>query len=605
MSAVKAGLSVGHGLAVALVLARWAEAQSEPFVWAVLVVGTMLVVAFCATGFEQLVRHFSTDRRQSLALSFGAVAFAVLALVMWPLRVPTELALWARGTVVLSHAVALAGLFAALGARWLGHVEPKAQTSSGKTPKWVVPVATAVPVACWALWLAAFYPGLMTSDSTDQWAQSSSWAFSDWHPIGHTQLIGLLRTLFDSPAVVGLFQIGLMAAAVAWAAQLAVERGASAFAVVAGGVVIGLYPVTGTMPITVWKDVPFAIGAGYLSLLVATVAQRPGALSRRPGWYGALFISASLLAMLTRHNALPVVIGAAAAIVLLERQTLKLALVGLLAVLALTVGVRRAVAATHEVSYPINTLQLVGVLGAHVAGGTELTADEKEVLSSFRPLEDSWEYHCYSNVPTLFSPKANIAAVSKHARALRELALRLTLRNPKPVLRHIVCASALVWRINDDVWANGPAIGFNSPTEYTTIYPAPGAPKLASQWRALSAQLAELLRWSVSLERQWFFWRPALCLLVLLVGAALACLSTRSLKWAATLLPVVLHSAALALVVPSQDTRYQYVVYVVCLLLVPGWLSAPRLVRAEAPAVAPVPTPSAQPTVLPSPVADV
>jgi hypothetical protein len=60
--------------------------------------------------------------------------------------------------------------------------------------------------------LLLFYPGIMTSDSLDQWLQADTGLLNDWHPPMHTLLEAGLRLLWDSPACIALFQALALAA---------------------------------------------------------------------------------------------------------------------------------------------------------------------------------------------------------------------------------------------------------------------------------------------------------------------------------------------------------------------------------------------------------
>ncbi|WP_253817712.1 hypothetical protein [Myxococcus xanthus] len=72
----------------------------------------------------------------------------------------------------------------------------------------------------------------------------------------------------------------------------------------------------------------------------------------------------------------------------------------------------------------------------------------------------------------------------------------------------------------------------------------------------------------------------------------MACIRHRTWRLAAVALPVVLHTAALAALIPSPDVRYQYPVFLVALMFVPAWLAGMRLNAAPA-AEAPRRAPSA------------
>ena len=64
--------------------------------------------------------------------------------------------------------------------------------------------------AIFSFWLTVFYPGVMSTDSWDQWNQAmGAVALVDHHPFVHTLYIKFLTYFWRSPAAVAFFQIFL------------------------------------------------------------------------------------------------------------------------------------------------------------------------------------------------------------------------------------------------------------------------------------------------------------------------------------------------------------------------------------------------------------
>jgi hypothetical protein len=113
--------------------------------------------------------------------------------------------------------------------------------------------------AGFVLTLAAFYPGLMSADSIDQWQQGHAWSFYDVHPPMMSALWGLLDRVVQGPALMLvlhnlLFWGGLL---LFWRAAR-VKAGALALAFIA----LGFMPQTWALLSTIWKDV--GLGACFL-----------------------------------------------------------------------------------------------------------------------------------------------------------------------------------------------------------------------------------------------------------------------------------------------------------------------------------------------------
>lgn len=109
------------------------------------------------------------------------------------------------------------------------------------------------------LWWAAFFPGIMSPDSIDQWKQASSLQLGDWHPYLHTLYIYCLRIIYDSPATISIFQIVFTSILFSYIFSYFIKLGLGKkliyffFLVFISSIPIGLYTIT------LWKDVPFSL----------------------------------------------------------------------------------------------------------------------------------------------------------------------------------------------------------------------------------------------------------------------------------------------------------------------------------------------------------
>ena len=111
----------------------------------------------------------------------------------------------------------------------------------------------------WSVSLLAFWPGIMSADSVDQWGQMLSGQYSDIHPAAHTLTIWLVTRVWLSPAAYALAQIGALAFTFALAMRELALAGVSRRAQMALTALFALSPVNNVMVITLWKDIPYAI----------------------------------------------------------------------------------------------------------------------------------------------------------------------------------------------------------------------------------------------------------------------------------------------------------------------------------------------------------
>jgi hypothetical protein len=156
-----------------------------------------------------------------------------------------------------------------------------------------------VCLAGFVLTVAAFYPGVMSPDSIDQWGQGRAWDFYDIHPPIMSALWGLLDRVWAGPAGMLLFHNALFwgAAALFW--RLTRERSRALSLAFAA---FGFMPQVLALLGSIWKDV--GLGA---SLFMAS-AFLYGA--ERRGWRYALLAACPLLfyGYGARLNAAPAVL---------------------------------------------------------------------------------------------------------------------------------------------------------------------------------------------------------------------------------------------------------------------------------------------------------
>ena len=153
-------------------------------------------------------------------------------------------------------------------------------------------------LAVWLIFWLAFFPGLISKDSVDQWGQVVTGHYDDWHPVSHTWLLWLLSRPGHSLGAVSLVQV-ILAALLCGLVLAAVRRlGAPGWLVWAVTAWLALSPVYGVGVIALWKDNAFGLTALWTALLLLQAVER-GRMTG--GWSVALGIALALLSLL-RHN---------------------------------------------------------------------------------------------------------------------------------------------------------------------------------------------------------------------------------------------------------------------------------------------------------------
>ncbi|QSQ25079.1 DUF2029 domain-containing protein [Pyxidicoccus parkwayensis] len=488
-----------------------------------------------------------------------------------------------------AHALVLGFLLLAMGL-WLEHLAPPRGLSV--SPRWAA-LVTALPVMAVAgMWLLAVFPGMMSSDSTSQWTDALSGNMDEAHPLFHTFTIRLLQKVWESPAMVALAQILALGAVLAWAGASLARAGSPRWVIVLTGALMALAPINGTLVVTLWKDIPFSICVLALCVLAFRTATRTDGRWGIPFWAG--LVALGTMTLLFRHNGPPAVAGAFLALAVLKRSHYKALAVAFVATFLLASGTRAALKRTYQIRPFVEGMTLVGFLGAHVANGTPLEPGERALLEEIHPMDDKWHYWCASNVPTIWDGRFSMDALSIHSKELLPLLIRLTRRDPEPILSHVVCSSSVLWKLSQGTdHLNGPTIWLRPDGEVGTIEPNE---KVLRTEPVLPALGSTLLHWTVRTlepDLSWLIWRPALPLYLLLLSCALACVRSRNWRFAWVSLPIVLHTVALGALIPSPDVRYQYPVFLVALMFAPAWLAG--LTAGAAAPMAPAALPTEEP----------
>jgi hypothetical protein len=419
--------------------------------------------------------------------------------------------------------------------------------------------------AVWSVYLLAYWPGFMTSDSMDQWNQIlHPQLLNNLHSAVNTLINGLLTRFWPSPAAVALAQLLALAAVVGLALREIAGLGVPWWPRALVTAAVALSPVNGVMVITLWKDIPYTIAMlGAFTVLLAVVRTR-GAALRRPVVLG--FFGLALLAVaLYRHNGPPTV--AALLVVLFAAVPgglrASVAIVGAAVAVAFLVvigPVFRLVGARGVDPYYASAIPIYQ-LGALVAADVPLDAEARDMLERLAPLERWRElYYCYSVNGVIWNMGTDRKFVYEHIPEIRALWLRLASANPGVILRHQWCATSLVWEISQ------PPGGYMF-RYYGDIQPNDFGLVQESRLPAVKKVLDAVLDWTGAPARVWWTWRPALYLYAVMFCGAVATLRRRDPRTLLVLLPAVANSGVLMLVNVVQDFRYQYPVYMIGLII--------------------------------------
>lgn len=208
-----------------------------------------------------------------------------------------------RGAVGAAAAAGVAALLfwllLALSGRF--HPEIRVRAARGRLKPRAFLVGFALCACVMALYFAAFFPGGLSTDSLDQWAQVQSGQISDWHPALHTLILLLLSRVVNHPAFAVAVQLLSLAVLCGYMTCVLEAWGFPRWFSLCAAAWVSLNPATGNVMTFLWKDCAFALSI-YLSAIYLLQAHlsRGAWLDR---WQNALALGISLAAgSILRHN---------------------------------------------------------------------------------------------------------------------------------------------------------------------------------------------------------------------------------------------------------------------------------------------------------------
>jgi hypothetical protein len=438
-------------------------------------------------------------------------------------------------------------------------------------------------LAAGGMYLAIFWPALMSNDSLGQWSQMVTGRYTDLAPPLYAMTNWLITRIWLCPTAVALAQLLALSLVVAWSLKRLRQWGMPRGMAWTTCGALALLPASGILAITLWKDIPYSISMLVLSLWVMEMVESRGAwLARRCSWM-LLGVVLGLVA-LYRHNGLPVALGMPVLLAVAyyrywRRLALALAVAG-----AVIWGVDgplyrkitrpmasapvRSQAGTPEANGYFRVVICIQHIAAHTASGTPLTPGEQVFLDGLYPLKDGrWPYNPYRfiggmNLDVLHSWQKWDA----NKEDLTALAIRLCWRRPAVDLRHVLASSSYIWGIAGPGDASYYTVAFaeGPPPRYQVLRRVQNDGRAVFDWVEPRLPLPRIV--GKTFRHQWLFWRAAIYLYLILLSAGIAMLRSRSPRYGLILLPLLLHSGFLATIGLAQDFRYQFSVYLVSLL---------------------------------------
>ncbi len=309
----------------------------------------------------------------------------------------------------------------------------------------------------WAVFLWAYWPGIMLPNSYTQWGQINDLRLlNDWHPVLHTLLQYALTRLWYSPAIVAIFQV--LALALVWGACLAYfeTRGLPRKLLFLLSCGFALLPYNGIQIITLVKDELYTVSTlGLLFLIGLTWASDGRWLARR--WHPLLLGVALALPFLLRHNGL-ILLGLLPVALLVScwRQRKAVLIATITAVLLIVVlrnglafGILKAQSNPASVMYeiPIQHISAVGYYGGVYTPEQESILQEIAPVATWREAYNPYNADYISKTWGVLHDDQISEKIDQNQSGLLRTFLALAVKYPGIMLRSELDLMSPVWAI--------------------------------------------------------------------------------------------------------------------------------------------------------------
>jgi len=421
--------------------------------------------------------------------------------------------------------------------------------------RYVIPM-----IVVWGVFFLTFYPGMMTTDSNIEWGQMVSGKYSDSHPVFFSLFLWLATRIWYSPAAVVTIQIISLSLTVAWGIDILEKQGLPQWGSWSLASIFAVAPLNGNMVVVVWKDIPYSICLLLFSLMILKIIFSNGEWMRtKTAWVWLGLVSLCVASF--RHNGPPIPLISIPLLLIYYRTIwipfVKAGVIFIILYLLIQGPLFNLLEVNRSIGYKQQTL--IFHIAAHIRTGEPLSPEEIMMAEKILPL-NQWEYDCCSVVSTLSAKDISYDRLSQNVKTIQKLSLELALKEPKVELQHLVCSSALVWRLpsqcGSTTWVPETKSRWIG-TKYGGFF------KENSLLPAIIPFLSTFLIEIRTNPLLTIFIAPAVYLYLLIFNTVIFVYRTHHYKVLLFMTPACLQTIILALVMVASEFRYQFGVYLI------------------------------------------
>ena len=442
-----------------------------------------------------------------------------------------------------------------------------------------------IPIIIFGIYLAIFFPGVLTWDSYNQLSQIKSGIYFNNHPFIHTLIEICCLKIWNSPAAIGIFQIITFSSI--WTAICKYNRKVDSrkniiFQIIFT-IIITLNPINGVHAITLWKDVLYS----YLIMLFVFILQicidKKFQLNNKN--IIALAFITTILSNI-RHNGIAVLVGMFVTIIIvlfvMDRKSKNYLRYAGLCFLFIFLFMIPSWIFHVQKDLGGNKGQLEKKLfhmdAAFIVEG-KMSQENMQELSNYINLDKLVENFQPSFMDPIYSADINYEKIEKDKWPIYWLTLEEMIQHPKTTIRYFWNSTSVIFQLTKPE----KAIGTTLATEATATNQDPNIRQTNINSDIYKGATA-LIR---NIEKNDFLYTilysPAF---YLYLGLAVVLLISKldGKRYLILLLPNFYNILGLVITIPIQDVRYVYpsiLVSYVFIIILGGLLVKNRHTKAE------------------------
>lgn len=436
------------------------------------------------------------------------------------------------------------------------------------TTYWETIIITSPFLIVFFFMMAAYWPGVITTDSIGIWNGVIAGQSTALSGILHIIVVRIIYVLGGPPQFVIIFQAAILYLTLILCIRELSCWNISKKTLIFTTIIISAFPATAMITIAFWKDILYV--SGILLCFTSNLtwirnSTKPAkCLSSKFS-----FITGLLIIMSSRLNGIIMAIVVPGILALFFKRSNRKFLIHVsFAMICSFIAIYKLAAPSIGISPVPTVFQSVipmHIMGAMISKGAVILPAEKAIAEEFLP-DDIWKSHYLcGNVNALFySKRRSTQAQENRSLDLWKVAIFISARNPSIFLDHELCLTSYLWRLSPltEAGLNVPP-GENElggeipPVQFRTQPIISNAHDFLEKIRALT--LYPLL--------STFFWQPALYFYACLLIPLIFYLNTKNYIFLSLTTMPLLNTLILIPLAATNETRYQYPVMIIFFLL--------------------------------------